>query len=49
MECASSQSVVTKNYSFIDRDNKVQNVSLKMEYLQALGNKQILLGIHDFI
>lgn len=49
MECASLQSVVTKNYSFIDRDNKVQNVSLKMEYLQALGNKQILLGIHDFI
>lgn len=48
MECASKKETIKTNYSFKNEENKIQNISLQMEYLQILGNKHILLGIHEF-
>ena len=48
MECAKTRQSTTMDYSFTNSEGKIQLVSLKTEYLKELGNKHILLGIHNF-
>ena len=49
MECAKKTETILKEYSFIDLDNQTKLVSLEAEYIQKIGEKHILLGIHKFI
>ena len=48
MKCAKTRQSTTMDYSFTNSEGKIQFVSLKTEYLKELGDKHILLGIHDF-
>lgn len=48
MECAKTGETVTMEYNFTTPEGKVQYVSMKTEYLKKLGDRHILLGIHEF-
>ena len=48
MKCAKTKENVTMDYSFTNTEGKTQLVSLTTEYLKKLGDKHILLGIHQF-
>ena len=48
MECAKTGETITMEYNFTTPEGKVQSVSMKTEYLKKLGDRHILLGIHEF-
>ncbi len=48
MECAKTGETITMEYNFTTPEGNVQYVSMKTEYLKKLGDRHILLGIHEF-
>jgi hypothetical protein len=48
MECAKTGETVTMEYNFTTPEGNVQYVSMKTEHLKKLGDRHILLGIHEF-